>query len=86
MTSPGCLDTTDELTTALESLPSYENLQPNQNESAVFDADHEPSTGLINRIRKTSIHDAAAAAAASSVRIILKMIHFLRDYILIFSQ
>ena len=65
--SPSCLDTTDELTTALESLPSYDNLQANQNESAVFDADHEPSTGLINRIRKTSIHD-----AASSVRIIPK--------------
>ncbi|CAF1576591.1 unnamed protein product, partial [Adineta steineri] len=46
----------DELTTMLESLPSYENSKETQEESAIFEDDNEPSTGLINLIRKTSMH------------------------------
>jgi hypothetical protein len=49
------VDNPDELTTMLESLPSYENLQANQDESAVFEDDNEPSIGLINLIRTNSI-------------------------------
>ncbi|CAF1588645.1 unnamed protein product, partial [Adineta steineri] len=46
----------DELTTMLESLPSYEHSKETQEESAIFEDDNEPSTGLINLIRKTSMH------------------------------
>ncbi|CAF4034627.1 unnamed protein product [Rotaria sp. Silwood2] len=48
-------DSTDELTKMLESLPSYENSQDNQDESAIFEDDIEPSTGLINLIRRNSM-------------------------------
>ncbi|CAF4233760.1 unnamed protein product, partial [Adineta steineri] len=49
-------DNVDELTTMLESLPSYEHSKETQEESAIFEDDNEPSTGLINLIRKTSMH------------------------------
>ncbi|CAF1114576.1 unnamed protein product [Rotaria sordida] len=49
-------DSTDELTTMLESLPSYENSQEIHDESAIFEDDNEPSVGLINLIRRNSMH------------------------------
>jgi hypothetical protein len=68
-------DTTDELTTMLESLPSYENSQETQDESAVFDDALEPSTGLINLIRKNSLRTSQIGTTNDllhTVRIILK--------------
>ena len=68
------VDNTDELTTMLESLPSYENLQVTQAEAAVFDDDNEPSCGLINLIRKTSISPLETETTndiSNTVRIIL---------------
>lgn len=65
---------TDELTTALEALPSYENLSENPDESAVFDDENEPSTGLINLIRKNSMRPSQIEVTndlANLVRIIL---------------
>lgn len=67
-------NTTDELTSMLESLPSYENSQDTQDESAVFDDGNEPSTGLINLIRKNSIHTSQSSTPnelLNTVRIIL---------------
>lgn len=49
------IDNVDQLTTALESLSSLDNLQQTQDESAVFDEDNEPTSGLINFIRKNSV-------------------------------
>jgi hypothetical protein len=54
------IDNVDELTTKLESLSSYENLQEIQEEPAIFDDDNEPSSGLINLIRKNSIQGSQA--------------------------
>ena len=82
------IDSTDELTTMLESLPSYDIAPENQEESAIFDDDIEPSTGLINLIRKNSLHSSQTITKndlANTVRIILKSTFF-RDYIVIFSQ
>lgn len=52
---PRKLDNPDEeLTTVLESLPSYENLTQKSDEPAVFDDEKEPATGLIELIRHNS--------------------------------
>ena len=51
---PRQLTSSTELASILESLPSYENLTQNSDEPAVFDDEQEPSTGLINLIRKNS--------------------------------
>jgi hypothetical protein len=40
------IDNSDELTTMLESLPSYESLQENQDESAIFEDDNESLLSL----------------------------------------
>lgn len=63
-------ENTEEITTILESLPSYQNLQENQDESAVFEDDNEPSTGLINLIRRNSLIAAPANDSSNTVRII----------------
>jgi hypothetical protein len=71
---PKRIDNPDELTTILESLSSYQNLQENPDESAVFDDDTEPSSGLINLIRTNSIHLSETETTNDSsniVRIIL---------------
>jgi hypothetical protein len=71
---PSHVDNPDELTTMLESLPSYGNLQETQDESAVFDDDTEPSSGLINLIRKNSISPSQSETTndiSTTVRIIL---------------
>lgn len=68
------VDNPDELTTMLESLPSYENLQEPQDESAIFEDDNEPSSGLINLIRKNSINESQIITTndlSITVRIIL---------------
>ncbi|UJR09301.1 hypothetical protein I4U23_013544 [Adineta vaga] len=44
----------DILSSTLESLPSYENLNQNPDEQAVFNEEQEPSSGLINLIRRNS--------------------------------
>lgn len=73
------IDNVDELTTALESLSSYETLQQPQDESAVFDEDNEPTTGLISLIRKNSTQPSETTNDTSNtVRIILKKTLFLR--------
>jgi hypothetical protein len=72
---PKHIDNTDELTTMLESLPSYDNSQENQEESAIFVDDNEPSTGLINLIRKNSSQSSQIITTndlSNIVRIILK--------------
>jgi hypothetical protein len=66
---------TDELTTMLESLPSYDNSQETQDESAVFDDGNEPSTGLISLIRKDSLRTTQSGTSndlSNAVRIILR--------------
>jgi hypothetical protein len=68
------VDNLDELTTMLESLPSYENIQENQDEPAIVDDDNEPSTGLINLIRKNSVNGSQSETTndlSTTVRIIL---------------
>jgi hypothetical protein len=54
---PRSLDNSDELTTVLESLPSYENLKQTSDEPPVFDDEKEPATGIINLIRHNSQPD-----------------------------
>ncbi|CAF1342954.1 unnamed protein product [Rotaria sp. Silwood1] len=54
---PRRLDNPDELISNLESLPSYENLIQNSDESTVFDDEQEPSLGLINFIRQSSLSE-----------------------------
>jgi len=68
------VDNPDELTTMLESLPSYENIQENQDEPAIVDDDNEPPTGLINLIRKNSVNGSQSEITndlSNTVRIIL---------------
>ena len=50
-----CNDNTDELTTALESLPSYESLQETEDKPVIFDDNNEPTTGLIKLLRQNTI-------------------------------
>ena len=64
----------DELTTMLESLPSYENSQETQDESAVFGDENEPSSGLIRLIRTNSNGTSQSGTTTdvlNTVRIIL---------------
>jgi hypothetical protein len=73
------IDNVDELTTKLESLSSYENLQEIQEEPAIFDDDNEPSSGLINLIRKNSIQGSQADTTndfSNTVRITLNKAFF----------
>ncbi len=73
------IDNSDELTTTLESLSSYENLQEIQEESAIFDDDIEPTSGLINLIRKNSLQTSQSETTndiSNTVRIILKKTFF----------
>ncbi|CAF0875843.1 unnamed protein product [Rotaria sordida] len=51
---PSRLNNSDELISKLETLPSYENLIQNSDEPALFDDEHEPSSGLIKMIRRNS--------------------------------
>ncbi|CAF2678825.1 unnamed protein product [Rotaria sp. Silwood2] len=51
---PRRLNNSDELISRLESLPSYENPLQNSDEFALFDDEQEPSSGLINLIRRNS--------------------------------
>jgi hypothetical protein len=51
---PGSLGNPDELTTVLESLPSYESLTQTSDEPPVFDDEKEPATGIIDIIRHNS--------------------------------
>ncbi len=81
------IDNPDELTTMLESLPSYETLQEIQDESAVFDADNEPSSGLISLIRKNSIQASQSETTndlSNTVRIILNKTFFFEITLLAF--
>ncbi|CAF4535218.1 unnamed protein product, partial [Rotaria magnacalcarata] len=59
-------DSTEEIASILEALPSYQNLQETQDESAVFDDDNEPSTGLISLIRKNSLQAGIANDTANT--------------------
>ena len=59
----------DELIPALESLPSYRNLQDNQDESAIFNEETETASGLINLIRKNSQTEQGITPLPTSVRI-----------------
>lgn len=52
---PKSSESTDELASMLESLPSYENLQESREQSAIFDEESEPPSGLINLIRRDSV-------------------------------
>ena len=70
------IDNVDELTTKLESLSSYENLQITPDEPAVFEDDNEPSSGLINLIRKNSVQGDTTNDSSNTVRIILNRIFF----------
>ena len=65
---------TEELTSMLEALPSSENSHENREESAIFDEENEPSSGLINRIRRNSVHSSqiiTTADSSNTVRVIL---------------
>ncbi|CAF4295956.1 unnamed protein product, partial [Rotaria magnacalcarata] len=44
-----------------------QNLQETQDESAVFDDDNEPSTGLISLIRKNSLQAGIANDTANTI-------------------
>ncbi|CAM4765616.1 unnamed protein product [Rotaria magnacalcarata] len=60
-------DSTEEIASILEALPSYQNLQETQDESAVFDDDNEPSTGLISLIRKNSLQAGIANDTTNTI-------------------
>ena len=80
------VDNVDQLTTALESLSSYDNLQLTQDESAVFDEDNEPTSGLISLIRKNSVQSLDMTNDSSNtVRISLKRSFSLRLHSEFFS-
>lgn len=51
---PKPIEETEDLAAKLEALPSYENLKHDINEPAVFNDEQEPSTGLIELIRRNS--------------------------------
>lgn len=73
------VDNVEQLTTTLESLASYDNLQQPQDESAVFDEDNEPSSGLISLIRKNSVQlPDMNNDSSNTVRICLKRCFSLR--------
>lgn len=66
--------TTEELTNMLEALPSSENSHESREASAIFDDENEPSSGLINLIRKNSVRSSQTITTADSsntVRVIL---------------
>lgn len=70
-------DNEEELIAKLESLPSYETSQETQEESAIFEDDSEPSTGLISLIRRNSVPTSQSTTVTtnevtSTVRIILE--------------
>jgi hypothetical protein len=67
---PRRLDSADELASILESLPSYDNLAQNSDEDAVFDDDQEPSSGLINLIRKNSLLEETPTDSSNTVGLI----------------
>ena len=56
----------EELTTTLESLPSYEHLAQAPYDLAVFDEEKEPSTGIIEQIRHNSQSEESIVASTSS--------------------
>ena len=63
----------DMLSSRLESLPSYENLNQNSDEQAVFNEEQEPSSGLINLIRRNSyMEDDENISSADVVSILVK--------------
>lgn len=66
---PKMIDNSEELAARLESLPSFENLTQNTDEPAVFDDDGEPSTGLINLIRRNSQEGESTDDSTNIVRI-----------------
>ena len=63
----------DGLTSMLESLPSYENLTENSDESALFDEEQEPPSGLINLIRRNSYSEETSITSPNTVRRISKL-------------
>ena len=63
------LENPEELTAVLESLPSYESLTQNSDEPAVFDDEQEPSSGLIDLIRRNSQADDEKDQLTDSVRL-----------------
>lgn len=70
------VENSDELISTLESLQSYENLQENTDESAIFEDDTEPSSGLINLIRRNSVVKSTVPNDSSNtVRIIQNKKH-----------
>ncbi|CAF0837499.1 unnamed protein product [Adineta ricciae] len=62
---------TEELTSMLEALPSSENSQEHREESAIFDDENEPASGLINRIRRNSVHSSQTITTADSLNTIV---------------
>jgi len=78
---PKSIDNPDELTSMLESLPSYENLTQNSDEPAVFDDEQEPSTGLIELIRKNSEPREVTTDSSNTVRMKMILTVFCFSYI-----
>jgi hypothetical protein len=75
---PRTIDNPDELTSMLESLPSYDNLTQNSDEPAVFADEQEPPTGLINLIRKNSdLEEEEPINMSNIVRMKMILIFFL---------
>jgi hypothetical protein len=66
--TPSTIDTPDNLTSVLESLPSYEDLTQSSDEPAVFDDEQEPPVGLIDLIRRNSEIEGAITNLSETVR------------------
>lgn len=67
----------DMLSSRLESLPLYETLNQNSDEQAVFNEEQEPSSGLINLIRRNSyLEDDENISSTDVVSILIKRRYF----------
>ena len=66
---PKPLVNSEELTTVLESLPSYETLNHTSDEPAVVDEENELSTGLIQQIRHNSQSEELGITTSTAVRL-----------------
>lgn len=79
--TPSTIDTPDNLTSVLESLPSYEDLTQSSDEPAVFDDEQEPPVGLIDLIRRNSEIEGAITNLSETVRTIKLYRYFLLLYL-----
>jgi hypothetical protein len=79
--TPSTIDTPDNLTSVLESLPSYEDLTQSSDEPAVFDDEQEPPIGLIDLIRRNSEIEGAITNLSETVRTIKLYRYFLLLYL-----